>query len=223
MPLLMVPEQVWDWHLVHTGVCFSVFACFLSSLVWFFLWLPEEVLTLLFLLHRENRDFSILMKDILCLFLIHFVSWVLPLLPENMTEAWCSRRLYTLAQNFGCLSVPFSTSLLGADKVSGESWQLVMAINDEGCLTLCEWHSLMRLWPHSFLSCLFFGVAGTDRADAIKVVVEFSLQFHSCVVGSCSCKQWSFCTPVFGFAGTERRDAFKVLLSSFLCNSVAVL
>ncbi len=29
-----------------------------------FLWLPEEVLTLLFLLHRENRDFSILMKDI---------------------------------------------------------------------------------------------------------------------------------------------------------------
>ncbi len=30
---------------------------------WFFLWLPEEVLTLLFLLHRENGDFSILMKD----------------------------------------------------------------------------------------------------------------------------------------------------------------
>jgi hypothetical protein len=37
----------------------------LSPLVWFFLWLPEEVLTLLFLLHRENGDFSILMKDIL--------------------------------------------------------------------------------------------------------------------------------------------------------------
>jgi hypothetical protein len=37
---------------------------FLSSLVWFFLWLPEEVLTLLFLLHCENGDFSILMKDI---------------------------------------------------------------------------------------------------------------------------------------------------------------
>jgi hypothetical protein len=37
---------------------------FLSPLVWFFLWLPEEVLALLFLLHRENRDFSILMKDI---------------------------------------------------------------------------------------------------------------------------------------------------------------
>ncbi len=37
---------------------------FLSPLVWFFLWLPEEVLTLLFLLHRENGDFSILMKDI---------------------------------------------------------------------------------------------------------------------------------------------------------------
>ncbi len=37
---------------------------FLSSLVWFFLWLPEQVLTLLFLLHRENGDFSILMKHI---------------------------------------------------------------------------------------------------------------------------------------------------------------
>jgi hypothetical protein len=44
-------------------VCFLFFVCFLSSLVWFFLWLPEEELTLLFLLHRENGDFSILMKD----------------------------------------------------------------------------------------------------------------------------------------------------------------
>ncbi len=48
----------------HTGVCFLFFVCFLSPLVWFFLWLPEEVLALLFLLHRENGDFSILMKDI---------------------------------------------------------------------------------------------------------------------------------------------------------------
>jgi hypothetical protein len=47
-----------------SGVCFSFFVCFLSPLVWFFLWLPEEVLALLFLLHRENGDFSILMKDI---------------------------------------------------------------------------------------------------------------------------------------------------------------
>ncbi len=46
-------------------MCFFVFVCFLSPLVWFFLWLPEEVLALLFLLHRENGDFSILMKDIL--------------------------------------------------------------------------------------------------------------------------------------------------------------
>jgi hypothetical protein len=46
---------------VHTGVCFLFV---LSSIFWFFLWLPEEVLTWLFLLHRENGDFSILMKDI---------------------------------------------------------------------------------------------------------------------------------------------------------------
>jgi hypothetical protein len=45
-------------------VCvFLFFVCFLSPLVWSFLWLPEEVLTLLFPLHHENGDFSILMKD----------------------------------------------------------------------------------------------------------------------------------------------------------------
>jgi hypothetical protein len=49
---------------VHTGVCFLFFVYFLSPLVWFFLWLPKEVLTLLFLLHCENGDFSILTKDI---------------------------------------------------------------------------------------------------------------------------------------------------------------
>ncbi len=42
---------------------FRVLFCFLSPLGWFFLWLPEEVLTLLFLLYRENGDFSILMND----------------------------------------------------------------------------------------------------------------------------------------------------------------
>jgi hypothetical protein len=48
----------------------------LSPLVWFFLWLPEEVLALLFLLHRENGDFSILMKDILSGELSSFGSWI---------------------------------------------------------------------------------------------------------------------------------------------------
>jgi hypothetical protein len=49
---------------VHTAVCFLFFVCFLSPLVWFFLWLPEEVLALLFLLCCEDGDFSIIMKDI---------------------------------------------------------------------------------------------------------------------------------------------------------------
>ncbi len=44
---------------VHTGVCFLFV---LSFFVWFFLWPPEEVLTLLFFLHHENGDFFILMK-----------------------------------------------------------------------------------------------------------------------------------------------------------------
>jgi hypothetical protein len=43
-------------------VCVFVFGLFLSSLVWFFLWLPEEELTLLFLLHRENGDSLFLLK-----------------------------------------------------------------------------------------------------------------------------------------------------------------
>jgi len=62
----MVPEHVWDWHFCSYWCVFFIFCFFFlsSSLVWFFLWLPEEVLTLLFLLHCENGDFSILMKDI---------------------------------------------------------------------------------------------------------------------------------------------------------------
>jgi len=43
-------------------VCVFCFLFVLSFLVWFFLWPPEEVLTLLFFLHHENGDFSILMK-----------------------------------------------------------------------------------------------------------------------------------------------------------------
>jgi hypothetical protein len=52
LALLFLPVCVFCFLFV------SVFPC------WFFLWLPEEELTLLFLLHHENGDFSILMKDI---------------------------------------------------------------------------------------------------------------------------------------------------------------
>jgi hypothetical protein len=55
----------WSLNRCETGIFVHSGVCFLSPLVWFFLWLPEEVLTLLFLLHHENGDFSILMKDIL--------------------------------------------------------------------------------------------------------------------------------------------------------------
>jgi hypothetical protein len=56
LALLFIPVCVFCFLFV------SVFPCLV--LVWFFLWLPGEDLTLLFLLHRENGDFSILMKDI---------------------------------------------------------------------------------------------------------------------------------------------------------------
>jgi hypothetical protein len=54
------------------GVVDSQFYRFLR--LWFFLWLPEEVLALLFLLHGENGDFSILMKDIMSCFWSSLVS-----------------------------------------------------------------------------------------------------------------------------------------------------
>ncbi len=44
-------------------VCVFCFFFVLPFLLWFFLWLPEEVLTLLYFLHHENGDFSILMKN----------------------------------------------------------------------------------------------------------------------------------------------------------------
>ncbi len=47
-------------------VCVLFVFCFVFCLplFGFFLWLPEEVLALLFLLHCENGDVSFLMKDI---------------------------------------------------------------------------------------------------------------------------------------------------------------
>jgi hypothetical protein len=53
---------VFHWPLPTVGL-FFVF--FLSFLFWIFVWLLEEVFTLLWVfLHHENGDFSILMKDI---------------------------------------------------------------------------------------------------------------------------------------------------------------
>ncbi len=63
LALLFIPVCVFCFLFV------SVFPCLV--LVWFFLWLPEEELTLLFLLHRENGDFFILKKDIMS-----FWGWV---------------------------------------------------------------------------------------------------------------------------------------------------
>jgi hypothetical protein len=62
--------------------------------------------------------------------------------------------------------------MLGADKVAGESWQLVIAIDVEGDgLILCEWHSE----GYDTCSChLVFGFTGTDSTVTTKsVIVEF--------------------------------------------------
>jgi hypothetical protein len=70
--LLMVLEQMWDWHFCsHRCVCFSFFVCFLSPIVWYFFRLPEEVLTLLFLLHHEN-EFLYSYERYFFSFLLHY-------------------------------------------------------------------------------------------------------------------------------------------------------
>ncbi len=53
---------------------FFIFRLFSVFTIWFFLWLPEEVLALLFLLLRENGDFSILMKDIVPMSIVDKIS-----------------------------------------------------------------------------------------------------------------------------------------------------
>ncbi len=105
-------------------VCFFFFKVF-SFVVWFFLWLPEEVLTLLFLLHRENRDFSILMKDILSVMTesSHFF-W------KHDRNSGC-RFLNNVCPNFAHF-IYLCTLTVQNDEVSGESWQLVTVIYDEG-------------------------------------------------------------------------------------------
>ncbi len=65
--VLMVPEQVWRLALLFIPLfVFLVFCLFLSFLVWIFLSLLEEVLTLLQVFSSlcENGDFSAVMKDI---------------------------------------------------------------------------------------------------------------------------------------------------------------
>ncbi len=65
---------------------FFVFHLFLPSLVWFFLWVPEEELTLLFLFHCENGDFSILMRDmLLCIICSKFDVSV-----SDIVQRYCS-------------------------------------------------------------------------------------------------------------------------------------
>jgi hypothetical protein len=59
--------------------------------------------------------------------------------------------------------------LLGADEVSGESWQLVNAVHDESDgLILCEWHSLGYGCTQS---CVSFGFAGSDRMIVFKLLL----------------------------------------------------
>ncbi len=93
---------------VHTGICFSFFVCVLSPLVWFFLWLPEEVLALLFLLHCENGDFSILMKDILWVLFVQELTVVSAPFKERFTVAdmrHCYLILFYNILRVGCIVV----------------------------------------------------------------------------------------------------------------------
>ncbi len=66
MSFVNIPDDGPCVRLALLFILLCVFFLFVSSVFpcLVLLWLPEEVLTLLFLLHREKGDFSILMKDI---------------------------------------------------------------------------------------------------------------------------------------------------------------
>ncbi len=105
LALLFIPVCIFCFLFV------SVFPCLV--LVWFFLCLPEEELTLLLLLHHENGDFSILMK-----FIISFIdrSWwsqwsVMAVRHCHSQWSWWSETCYvTLSRLWKCL-VTFKVSL----------------------------------------------------------------------------------------------------------------
>jgi hypothetical protein len=169
----MVPEQVWDWHLVHTGVCFLFFVCFPSSLVWFVLWLPEEVLTLLFLLHCENGDFSILMKDILCLFL--FILF--------LESCHCFQKIW---QKFGaadtCIHLP---KILGAclyPSLHLYCWELTKSVVSHGSLS---WLLMMKGVWHFVSDTHSWGYDHTHSCHvSFLVLLELTEQMQL--------KLWSF-------------------------------
>ncbi len=88
MAILGSSQTPFTSHYTYFCSCQRLFFCFLfvlSFLVWFFLWLHEEALTLLFFLHHENGDFSILMKDI---FIVHMtVDYIMSVV------CYCNSRL----------------------------------------------------------------------------------------------------------------------------------
>jgi len=76
--------------------------------------------------------------------------------------------------------------LLGVDKVSAESWQLVNTIHDEGDgLIICEWHSQGYDCTSSCCVCLDF-----VRADIMATFKVF--------ITSCYCQSWGTETQYVG-------------------------
>jgi hypothetical protein len=74
-----------------------------------------------------------------------------------------------LPEILGGLLWTYMHRLLGADEVSGESWQLVNAIHDESDgLILCEWHSLGYGCTQS---CVSFGFSGSERMIFFKLLL----------------------------------------------------
>jgi hypothetical protein len=97
---------------------------FLSPLVWFFLWLPEEVLTLLFLLHHEDGDFSILMKDI-------FSAWKTNQLFTLISPIYCCISIVC----FPCTKEDISTDVFCFAGVNGVNWVADEIVNGFSLLT----------------------------------------------------------------------------------------
>ncbi len=130
---------------------------FLSPLVWFFLWHPEEVLALLFLLHRENGDFSIVMKDI-CLVVVSKPQASAVVLPQSRCR-WRSFFLQPHQQGPpGALPAKSTSALQGF----GDSSSWVDPAAPHGLLCPQHWH-LQLVWenpPQSLNSAISVNASG---------------------------------------------------------------
>jgi hypothetical protein len=84
------------------------------------------------------------------------------------------------ARDFEQILYTFYTHPLGADLVTGESWQLVTAFHDEGAgLILCKRHTQDHDQTHSYHVGFGFASTNTTIVMSSTVIVGASLNYEA--------------------------------------------